>query len=218
MTTFKPKNTLSLQLSKLQEKLVLSLSIIQPSVDLLELSACKTSAHTEILSWTNDFKARLKKFASSCLDDSTFQTLLNLDSVSSGQEFTIQQKIHQVEQFIAEIEKLVPFINLSLSTASFNSTQTISTSTLLKASRYLQSSTPPKFTQTLFSLFKSSARSKENQDWTWKETFPLAKENISRLTPQMQRNSNYCNHKKRIMFQLCGRRSFRSYGSCQNAK
>jgi len=194
------KNRLTQQLDSLQTKLKQRLGIIQPAIDLCELIAARgnSSIVSHILEMAADLKMQLVLFANSCVQDTKFQEILNLETIheNSKDEKSLQGKIEELEKFIRMMDDMIPYIQLSLSITAQSAllTRRVSNSRLLQASNAFTSHPSqigPEFSIKLYTLFAASLRSKNVADWTWQERFAKANAIVKRVNPNSPQSFEY---------------------------
>ncbi|KAI8905535.1 RanGTP-binding protein-domain-containing protein [Gorgonomyces haynaldii] len=168
-------NTLQQKIQSLQTLLQQRVSIINPIIDLIELSCAQGFSTLEpALHLTNELRQKMI-------------LLGNLSVVAEPSSSDLQAVVQNLEDILEYIEKIIPLLQLCLqasgTTFSNQLDQGISPNRLLKASSYLSKQQPtvgPHFNVKMYTLFEGSARKATAADWTWTETFPKARVSVKR--------------------------------------
>ncbi|CAG8608109.1 792_t:CDS:2, partial [Paraglomus brasilianum] len=194
------------ELERARESLDISIKIVQPAIDLIEIISQRGNTSLEpAVARTLQLRKEIDAFAHKI----TMETLtVEAEDTEKMRKFDHMSMIKDMQALTNKIEKFVPYLNLVLTTSGTNLgwslPNSVSPSRLMQASsllndthhKFIKSTEPSTrvgspFKVKLYYLFAGNVRPKSVGDFTWKEEFTKCNAEVIRI-----RNNNNGNEEE----------------------
>ncbi|CAG8473138.1 6681_t:CDS:2 [Paraglomus occultum] len=200
------------ELERARESLDISIKIVQPAIDLIEIISQRGNTSLEpAVARTLQLRKEIDAFAHKItMETSTAEA----DDAAKMRKFDHMAMIKDMQALTIKIEKFVPYLNLVLTTSGANLgwslPNSVSPSRLMQASsllndthhKFIKSAEPSirvgsPFKVKLYYLFAGNVRPKSVGDFTWKEEFTKCDAEVIRI-----RNNNHGNEEGEFCYEL----------------